>query len=152
MNGHRSSFVDRYNDGKHPAEDVFEAMYGKPYTRYGLDNPDMKVGKLPYFVRHTPDFLTEEGLVECKGVGSDQRLKVKDVEWEAWALWSQLCPLEVSIYDSSKERWALVPHEQLKILKADIAGGTKYDWWKNDGVAHWSFLVNRLEVRWHSVE
>ena len=127
--GHSAPFHQRYADGKHPAEELFEKVYDKPYTKFGLDNPDMRVSGVPYFIRHTPDYLTERDLVECKGVGHDQRLKVKDVEWEAWLRWELVWPehLLVFVSDTSKNRYAYVPLELFKMLKADQTGGVKYD-------------------------
>ena len=48
------------------AEKRFEEKSPWPFYRYGLNRPDFKLNQVSQMVRHTPDYLTEQYLIEVQ--------------------------------------------------------------------------------------
>lgn len=77
---------------------------GSNAARYGLNRPKINLSRLPPFIRHTPDFLMSDRLVECKGVGRDGLVKIKEEQLGAWEQWYMHVPVWLFVWDSHKER------------------------------------------------
>jgi len=75
---------------------------------YGLNRPPLKLSMLSEFIRHTPDFLTSQALVEAKGFGRDKLAKIKYANLDALIEWQKHHPVEVFFYDSHEDRSIVV--------------------------------------------
>jgi hypothetical protein len=106
------------------AEQKFEEHAAVQFVRYGLNRPKINMAHLPPEIRHTPDYLTTQGLVEVQGLGKDQILKVKHEKLEALQWWSKVHPLYLFIYDSYRERTYMMPFKELN--KKCIMSETNY--------------------------
>lgn len=95
------------------AEQKFEKDAAVKFVRYGLNRPKINMAHLPPEIRHTPDYLTAQGLVEVQGLGKDQILKVKHEKLKALKWWSKVHPLYLFIYDSYRERTYMMPFKEL---------------------------------------
>jgi len=130
MSFHKQSFATRFGAMGDEAEQKFEeyaAELGIKFDRYGLNRPDSSMVKMPARVRCTPDYVTSNGLIECKGVGKDQRLKIKVEVWNTLNFWNSVWEVQLFIWDSHKKRKVLVPLEVLRILLDDPTGGVKFE-------------------------
>lgn len=121
---HRLKFMGDESQG------VFQewaSLNGLAYTKYGLDRPPFELFyNLDSTVRHTPDFLVEvQGkkrrfghiinkrgaaarhfLVETKGIGKDQIVKLKEEDAKALRRWSdfQKHPVVFFVWDRQNRR------------------------------------------------
>lgn len=109
-----------------PAEGAFMRWAnrtGEPAVRYGLNRPPVDMRRVPAFIRYSPDFLADRGLVEVQGCGHDGTFKFKHdklwaiSEWDAhlvvyWFLWNQPADKEL-----------LIPHATLETLCFDNGDG-----------------------------
>lgn len=80
------------------------ASQNRGYERYGLDRPNLRMDMLPARIRHTPDFVTSRGFIECKGFGRDQTAKVKFEDINCLSWWNDCFPVSLFFYDSANER------------------------------------------------
>lgn len=99
------SFATRFQAMGDECEGKFEEVWPEKWERFGINRPALHVPSLPERIRHTPDYLTSKNLVECKGLGRDQVLKVKVVEFSCWGFWNKVHPLFVFVWDSHKKRY-----------------------------------------------
>ncbi len=101
------------------AEAVFESVYPESWCRYGLNRPNIYLGDVPAFVRHTPDYLTAKGLVEVGGFGADGTYKFKIEKAEALMAWHQLWRTDLFLYDSKLKQygWVRLP-EIIEVSRA----------------------------------
>lgn len=90
------------------AEAVFEAVYEQKWTRYGLNRPEVSLAGVPAFIRYTPDYLTNRGLVEVQGFGRDQVAKFKLDKILALCDWHESFRVDFFIYDSYHKRFGWV--------------------------------------------
>ena len=119
---YKRPFRQRISFKTEPAEVMFERWadgQGINWHRLGMDRPAFNfVPQIPSIIRATPDYLAEATdhplktikprhfLVECKGCGKDQTIKVKfdslaDIErWQEWAS----RPVIFFFYDSHGNR------------------------------------------------
>lgn len=86
---------------------------GRNWVRYGLNRPPISMGMLSPIIRCTPDLLTSHSLIECKGLGQDQLLKLKDEVINALQQWHDMMPVEVFIYDSHHNRHTIMPLQRV---------------------------------------
>lgn len=102
------SFSQRFETMGDPAEKQFERWATEvarlKYVRYGLDRPPIQMHRLPLMIRYTPDYLMSARLVEVKGFGRDQVLKLKLENLDALEEWCQHHPVSIFAWDSFNER------------------------------------------------
>lgn len=121
------SFTDRSLTMGDGAEAIFEAVTKVGYIRMGLDRPPLQVWKLPERIRQIPDYLTTSALVECKGVGRDQLLKIKHTGVGVLSFWNNVHPVEIFISDSHNRRYCQVPLDAIRET-IDRPGGVGLKW------------------------
>lgn len=123
-----------------PAENAFEAwckQRGHKCAPYGLRRPDVDLSYVPAFIRYTPDFLTQFGLVEVQGCGRDQTFKFKHDKLDALDQWSYQAGLgfglRLFLWNQTIDQSVLVDFELLHelLLKEVNADGPVY---RTDGV------------------
>lgn len=98
----------RYGSLGNQAEAVFESVFPRHY-RFGLNKPDIAVGKLTLPARSAPDYGDYEGLCEVVGFGRDQIMKLRIEKVLGLAQWSATFNVDVFAYDSRNERWCRQP-------------------------------------------
>lgn len=145
------SFNARFGKMGDEAEKKFEETYGAPFVRFGLDRPPISMKKLPARIRNTPDYLTSSELVECKGVGRDQKLKLKEEAWNCLNFWNGVMPLRIFIWDSHRKRHVLTPLDELRIIINDPSGGVTTDHF-HDGKIYFEIPLSSLAGQWTSIE
>ncbi len=85
--------------------------------RFGLSRPEgVHVPLLPARMRGAPDFVTNNGLVECKGLGRAQFLQIKLETYGVMHYWRGLMPLWIFVWDSHKKRKCMISLEALDAL------------------------------------
>lgn len=108
------------------AEQQFEHAadtLGVGWARYGLRRPQLCVGDLPAMLRYTPDYLTVEwGLVEVQGSGRDQIVKLKAEKLAALEQWAQLWHVNMFLWDSTTQQWAVESLTKFDRQQADRGG------------------------------
>lgn len=125
---HSQSFQQRMKVGGDLAENAFRdyaERKGFQAEHYGFDRSTLKrFGKLPQFVRLTPDFACtskEKGfVVECKGVGRWPDVKIKLGDIEGMRKWWSFTDGELYIFinDSHHDRVSFFPFSHLEqVLK-----------------------------------
>jgi len=122
-----------------PAENAFEAWCKRrshKYATYGLRRPDLDLSYVPPFVRYTPDFLTQFGLVEVQGCGRDETFKFKHEKLDALVDWHRNCKsqhgfhLYLWLWNQTLDESVLVAFDRLVALCVDEEGMQ----WRTDGV------------------
>jgi len=86
------------------AENAFAELWPN-HHRSGLDRPPLNVGQLSLKDRSTPDFLTNDGYVECMGIGRDSTLKLKLDKAVALCMWNHDTHTDLFVWDPHRERW-----------------------------------------------
>lgn len=155
-----------------PAEDTFEAWAAANkivVIRYGLSRPDFKyTNQLPAPILVTPDFLVEtqgerfhhlpnargrpsrHALVECKGVGRDQLIKIKLDTLKELRNWQERTTLPIAffIYDSHKHRITpLLPLAHISDLAQAAERGVYHESRKEfckiptKAIEHWEYVA-----------
>lgn len=77
--------------------------------RWGFNRPEgLNITRLPARVRAAPDFVTNDGFVECMGLGRKQMLQVKDEKLGVLRFWNDLMPTRVFVWDSHKKRSCII--------------------------------------------
>lgn len=121
------------------AEGKFEQIQdtlGVKYIRFGLNRPPFKVVTLPRLIRHMPDYLMADRLVEVQGIGRDAVLKLKPEKYAALTAWNDLVyPVELWVWDSHRSKYAVT---NLADLPLDQIGEF------NDGNTY--FAIGRADV------
>lgn len=106
------SWAVRFGQLGDRAELVFESVHEGPFIRTGLSRPPFtrdQLLQLPVRERHRPDYLTPTGYVEVKGIGREGIVRLKVDELDALKWWETLHPVQVFIYNSHRNEWALAP-------------------------------------------
>ena len=124
---HEQSCAAREGTLGDTAEAIFEETYPLKWVRYGLNRPPLKMSSLSELVRTTPDYLTSDGFVEVKGLGRDQRLKIKQSSLTAMKHWDLMMPLRIFIWDSHKKRSTTVPLNFIEQL-INTPDACTHDW------------------------
>tara|TARA_R100000152_G_C6764177_1_gene188729 strand:- start:362 stop:811 length:450 start_codon:yes stop_codon:yes gene_type:complete len=96
------------------AERAFEEVSEVNFVRYGLNRPPLNMASLPLTIRHTPDYLTSNNLVEVQGLGKDQVLKMKLEKMKALGSWHRMHKVQLFVYDSTNDRSALIEYNDLQ--------------------------------------
>ena len=108
------------------AEEKFESLQeGGSFVRFGFNRPPFRMTHLTSFTRHTPDYVTRDGLlVECMGMGRDGVLKFKPEKYGALMEWNAKQDVALFVWNSAEKQSALLPWDQVKSLvrKARKAG------------------------------
>lgn len=87
------------------AEGVFSHLFPNQHP-VGLNRPPLNVGKLSLKQRTTPDFLVQDGYVECMGIGGARpSLKLKVDKALGLTLWNHDDFTELFVWDSKNKRW-----------------------------------------------
>ena len=130
---HSQSFNKRMETGGDPAENAFRAYAIKndfQAEHYGFDRSELKgFGKLPPFVKVTPDFAcvgvvqgAKQGfLVECKGVGRFDHVKIKESDVEGLGAWATMVEdrVFVFIFDSHLNKVSFTPYRTLATMVSE---------------------------------
>lgn len=141
---HQQSWGDRFAKMGDQAEGVFEGSTSNGYVHYGLSRPPINMGKLPEFLRYTPDYLQHDRLVEVKGLGRDQVLKVKTEQIRALNEWDEKYPVDVFIYDSANNRYTQVSLLELRELIGAHAEIQQFP----EGKSAWFMPVGKTGLEW----
>lgn len=122
-------FAHRYGTMGDTAERHFLEYVGNRAERWGINRPNLHVQKLPSRVRGAPDYLTEDGFVECMGIGRKQILQVKLEKWGVLRWWNDLMSVSVYVWDSHRRRQCLVGLTDLDVLlnTPDVVGLSYFD-------------------------
>lgn len=144
---HTQSWTEREKWLGDEAEHVFSQLVGEDNcVKYGLDRPPIHVGKLPEFVRFTPDYLQEHRAVEVVGMGHDGVLKIKVQKLLALMKWNEFMPVYVFIWNGHLKEYTLAPvtdiwrrcHEAGKVVRF------------HEGNLAWFLPVAALAASWHA--
>lgn len=95
-----------------PAETAFQeyaARRNLGVVKYGLDRPPVNLSRTTAFVRYSPDFLTDEGLVEVQGCGRDQLFKFKHEKLRALMQWQRHEHVSVWLWNQPLDDWRQLP-------------------------------------------
>ena len=85
--------------------------------RWGFNRPEgVNIPSLPARVRACPDFVTNEGFVECMGLGRAQYLQIKLEKWGVLRWWHDLMPVTIFVWDSHRKRHCRVGLEAVDAL------------------------------------
>lgn len=98
---HEQSFSSRFGTMGDTAEQAYD-IYEPKNHKLGLNRPPFHMSRMPATMRYTPDRMTNKAFVECMGIGRDGTLKIKDEKVDALAMWLQLGPVELFVFDQSK--------------------------------------------------
>lgn len=104
-----SSWHVRFSQMGDASERKFEEWAEGRFERWGINRPEnLHVPSLPPNVRAAPDYITNEGFVECMGVGRGQQLKLKLEKYAVLTWWNHVMPLRVWVWDSHKKRSCII--------------------------------------------
>ena len=120
---HTQSFATRFQKMGDEAEGVFTKVHPTNTVKFGLDRPPIGLKNVPTRIRYTPDFLTAQGLVEVKGVGRDQLLKLKVENWNCLLFWNGVFATSLFVWDSHNRRYAYVDLADIERIMNDPDGG-----------------------------
>lgn len=106
------------------AERKFEELWGEPFVRFGINRPPFSIVGVPARIRHIPDYLTENALIECVGYGRDGILKLKIEKHNCLLFWNNVCPVELFVWNSKRKKHAVHPisvvHEWLSTGEVNV--------------------------------
>mgnify|MGYP006886178673 FL=1 len=97
-------FSERIKGMGDQAEKRFEENSPWPFYRYGLNRPDFKLNQVSQMVRNTPDYLTEQYLVEVQGLGASRVLHMKPNKLRSLHEWHKQMPVLLFVYDATQNR------------------------------------------------
>ncbi|MFO0417803.1 MAG: hypothetical protein ACK53T_00230 [Planctomycetota bacterium] len=95
-----------------PGEQAFQEYAARRVlacVKYGLDRPPVDLRRVPAFVRYTPDFLTDEGLIEVQGCGKDQLFKFKHEKLRALMQWNRQTTIRLWLWNQPLNDWRMLP-------------------------------------------
>lgn len=143
MNFHSETFAQRFAAMGDEAENKCMEVWPTACQRWGWNRPTVSLVGWPPMIRHVPDFITSNELVEAIGFGRDQTLKLKAVKLQALLSWNALLPVKLFLWDSHNKRWAAAPLSA--IYAAALASPVKEF---HDGGAYHEIAASSLEVDW----
>lgn len=114
MTFHKQPFSQRFGQLGDEAEGIFEAVHPKGFARFGINRPPIQLGNVPKRIRYAPDYLTSDGLIEVKGCGRDQLLKIKLENWNCLMFWHQVFQTQLFVWDTTNKRYTYV---ELSVLE-----------------------------------
>lgn len=100
------------------------------YQKYGFDRGIPKYYLVPSFVTCTPDFLVigeKAVLVEAKGTGRADHIKIKQHDLEQLELWNAIIPVYFFLYDSHLDKHCLMWYNDLVRLTKGVPWDTYPD-------------------------
>lgn len=104
-----ASWAARFSAMGDASEAAFAELFPS-HHRSGLNRPNLNVAKLTLKDRNTPDFLTNEGYVECMGIGGrTPSLKFKVKKMVALCVWDTQTPTDLFVWNSTKRLWWRAP-------------------------------------------
>mgnify|MGYP003628319190 FL=1 len=109
-------FAERLNKMGDLAEGKFEEVTPWPYARYGLNRPPFPLQNVPRHICYTPDYLTENYLVEVQGFGRSQEVHMKLDKLEALSWWHQQMEVLLFVYDSMFDRHTFLKFHTIRDL------------------------------------
>lgn len=103
-------------------------------VKFGLDRPPINLGRTPDFIRYTPDFLTDEALVEVQGCGKDQLFKFKHAKLIALRQWSRHHQVMVWLWNEPLQNWRQVTIQRLHEMCRQEPHAGRHTVYREDGV------------------
>jgi hypothetical protein len=113
-----------------PGENAFRKYASRRelgVVKYGLDRPPVNLGRITNFVRYTPDFLTDEGLVEVQGCGRDQLFKFKHSKLMALRQWQRQQHVNLWLWNEPLDDWRMIPLTRVVEMCRERAGVFRTD-------------------------
>ena len=110
-----------------PAENAFRkyaAQGGIACVKYGLDRPPLDLSRTPSYIRYTPDFLTNNGLVEVQGCGRDQCFKFKHDKLRALLQWQRHHHVDMWLWNEPLDDWRQIPLTRIATMCRDSSKWT----------------------------
>lgn len=145
MSYHGQSFANRFAAMGDAAEQAFEELYPKKKDRYGHNRPQSSMARWPVEVRATPDYITSDCFVECKGFGRDGVVKLDAERLDVMAHWQHLLPVKFFLWDSHKRRWTILPLFEVTWC-ARHEGDTGR--WGDNGKPYYAVPAERFNAEW----
>jgi len=140
---HELSWGSRYARMGDEAEAKFDQLFPNS-APFGLNRPNVYVPDLPAFIRFMPDRLMHDRLVECKGVGKDQLLKLKVDALDVLMEWGDHLMVQVFVWDSFNKRWSLTPIDYIE-GPADLCEIKKFP----EGTPYYPIPLDAISTSWH---
>ena len=109
-------FSERLNQMGDLAEGKFEEVAPWPYARYGLNRPPFRLNNVPREICYTPDYLTENYLVEVQGFGRSQEIHMKVDKLKALTWWHEQMEVLLFLYDSLFDRHTFLRFHTIRDL------------------------------------
>ena len=103
-------------------------------VKFGLDRPPVDLGRISTFVRYTPDFLTDEGLVEVQGCGRDQTFKFKHEKLTALRQWHRHQHVNIWLWNQPLDDWRQLPLPRLEAMCREPSYTGRHAVYRTDGV------------------
>jgi hypothetical protein len=139
------------------AESIFleyAQIHGFSCEKYGFDDSPMdNFYRLPEFIRFTPDFACVGKipfLVECKGAGRENHVKIKEQMLPALAQWDHITSLFIFVCDVSQRLVSLVPFSELERMLRENTYPTGH--YPDKGPPKMYYMVPKSDFRWKRVE
>jgi hypothetical protein len=126
--------VETLGDPAEKAYREYASRRGLGVVKYGLDRPPVNLGRTTDFVRYSPDFLTDEGLVEVQGCGRDQLFKFKWAKLTALAQWQRHMHVNMWLWNQPLDDWRMVPVTQIAAMCQQYPTAGRYVSFREDGV------------------
>lgn len=99
-------------------------------TKYGPDRGVKRFYMVDPFVASTPDFIVigkHASLVEAKGTGKANHVKVKQDNLEQLGKWNKIMPVSFFFYDSSLDKYAIMCYNDVVEVSKSSPTGTYPD-------------------------
>lgn len=98
-------------------------LYAKKHNliavKYGFDRGIPKFYLVDPFITSTPDFIVigdKPALVEAKGTGKSDHVKIKQHDLDQLAKWNTIMPVFFFIYDSHLDKHAMICYNDIVTL------------------------------------
>lgn len=128
MSYHARSWESRMATLGDESEEVCKAVWPKPLAPWGLNRPPFSIARLSPFTRKAPDFVDADGYLECKGVGKDGIIKIKDVDMGVLYEYAAHDLVRLFVWDSHRSVWSVASLDDLtEALVNDGDLGTFWD-------------------------
>jgi len=109
-------FSERLKEMGDLAEGKFEEVAPWPYARYGLNRPPFRLNNVPRQICYTPDYLTENYLIEVQGFGRSQEIHMKVDKLDALGWWHKQMEVLLFVYDSMFDRHTFLRFHTIRDL------------------------------------
>jgi hypothetical protein len=144
----KKDFGARYNLMGDWAEAACDRVFPKS-APFGFNRPPFSIQQIPVRLRYAPDRITPREFLEVKGVGRDGLIKIKHEDLSCLLWWDDLFPVEIFVYDSHRNRWAVVSIKDIQAWAS--AGELEMDRFQEataeepEGRAFWKIPVSYLD-------